>query len=101
MIGLTGGIAVILVAVVRRLRRDVIVFRSVAFGAFALSTIASAFGNEAKPGSGAGAFSGFAQLSSLVAVSCVLVALTTRPANSNTQLSSCTAIDQSLKPQTE
>ena len=98
-IGLTGGIAVLVVAAVRYLRRDPIVHRLVAFGAFALSTIVSAVGNDAQPGSSTGAFSGFAQLSALVAVSCVLVAVTNRPANGNPHQSNCnTIIDQSFKP---
>jgi arabinofuranan 3-O-arabinosyltransferase len=73
-LGAVGGLVVAIVPVLRRLRRDPLVLSALAAGAMVLSTVVSAIGHRALPGSASGAFSGVAQVSSLVALGCVLLA---------------------------
>jgi arabinofuranan 3-O-arabinosyltransferase len=73
-LGAVGGFVVVIVPVLRRLRRDPVVLSVLAAAAMLLSAVVSAVGHRALPGSSAGAFSGVAQMSSLVAVGCVLLA---------------------------
>lgn len=71
---LTGGFAVLVLPVLRKLRRDQVVSSSLAGLSCAVATIAAAIGHRAMPGSSDGAFSGLAQLMSLLAVGAVLAA---------------------------
>lgn len=91
-----GGFAALAVPIVRRLRRDPVVLATVAGIAVLLSTIVSAIGRDTGPGSATGAFSGVAQLSSLVAVACVLVAL---PADANAAVEASGPLDPDLHPE--
>ncbi len=70
----TGGFAVLVLPVLRRVRRDHVVSSSLAGLSCGVATIASAIGHRAMPGSSDGAFSGLAQLASLLAVGAVLAA---------------------------
>jgi len=72
---LTGGIAVVMLPVLRRLRRDPVVLSVVCGIAFVFSAGVAAAEHHAAPGAASGAFSGLAQLSTLVALGGVLAAV--------------------------